>query len=170
MKSIWGFGGVRITDGVNDVTFDYAKGDIEFSPIYEEIINDDDDIITRLRGYRPYIKLKWLNNYGATGYTSYQTLFSILTLLVDPTTQNTVTIYPRYNSSYNNLSYTCVLDSNVAPQDLAGCETGQSLSLNFKCINKVYNIPTLVHVAAAAITDEGDAAITDEGDANITDA
>lgn len=167
MTTVWGFGGVRFVYGQTDVEFTGAHGDIFFIPIQETIKNDDDDIISRLHGYNVEIETMYLYNLATDDYQKYQDLADILTQMVSSDAQNTVTIYPKYNDSYGNLSYECILDSDINLKDIARVEAGQVINLKWKAISKETDIPSLLHTSAETITDGSDA-ITD-GTNDITD-
>jgi len=169
MSSLGGFGSVRFTYGATSVEFTGAYGEPTYIPIMEEIINDNDSLITRHHGYRVEITTDYLYNIvGATDeITKYQTLAQMLTLLVDPTSQNTITIQPKYNSSYSNLSYVCVLDSPITFKEIARVETGQMINLKWKAVDKVWDIPSMIHTDALTYWDGTDTYVDDGADSYV---
>ena len=156
MKTVWGFGGVRFVYGTIDVEFSGAHGDIIFKPIIETLINDEDSIVTRLHGYNVEIETSGIYNLTTDSYGDYIDFIDILSQLISSDSQNTVLVYPKYNSSYSNLSYSCILDSDVSLKDIARVEAGQVLNLKWKAVSKVESIPSLIHTDALTYWDGTD--------------
>lgn len=148
-KILFGFGGVKFFKNIHGqdytATFPGGHGKIIYTPI--QLIHDtvDHGIASRLLGWRVTIDISELYNVDSDDYLEYQTLANMLSDLVDSTTQKTVTITPRDDSTItNDLTYECILTSSFSPSDIHRLKTGQNLALKFTCINKLTSIPTTV--------------------------
>ena len=142
---LFGFGGVKIESTNYTATFSGGSGNITYSPIQLETENVDYNIVSRLLGYRVTIDISELINIDSDDYIQYQRLARILSDLVSSTTQRTVTITPRDDSTLtNSLEYECILTSSFSPEDLHRVKTGQRIALKFTCINKAVAIPRVV--------------------------
>ena len=142
---LFGFGGVKFDDGVSVATFSGGLGNITYSPIQLETENVEHNIVSRLLGYRVTIDVSELINIDSDDYIQYQRLTRILGGLVSSTSQRTVSITPRDDSTLTkSLKYECILTSAFSPEDVHRVKTGQRIALKFTCINKAVTIPRVV--------------------------
>ena len=149
---LFGFGGVRFDDGVSVATFSGGKGIISFKPI--QIIKEtvEHNISSRLIGYMVTLKISELYNLETDDWSEYQSLIRILGGMVNSTTQRTVKIYPRDDSTItNDISYECILTSDFSPEDVHRVKTGQVVDLEFTAISKVITIPNIFSDSTATI-------------------
>lgn len=170
---IWfNYGGVRLVAGGVTATFTYAWGFIEYKPVYSfRRENADFDIKSRLKGYRPVITLKKLTNVADTDYIQFQNLASILSYLVNDSTQRTVVITPRFNTggSETNLDFTCIIDSGIKPIDTAKMKQAQQMDLQFSGIALVDSIPNIISDPLGEIYWDGTDQYDDGTDVYISD-
>ena len=140
-----GFGGCKFDDGVTVATFTGGSGIATYTPIQIIRENVDRDIVSRLLGYRVTLDCSELYNLISTDYLQYQNLATILSGLVNSAAQGKLTVTPRNDTGLDyNVEYECILTSAFSPKDIHRLKTGQVTGLQFTCINKVTNIPTLV--------------------------
>ena len=170
-KILFGFGGIKLTDGTYTAEFSGASGILEFVPIQIVKENINYNIISRLLGFRLNIYLNEIYNVDDDDYVQYQYLIQIINSLVNSNGQNTITITPRNDSTITNvLSYECILASNVKPEDLHRFKLGQKINLKFQCINKINEIPYNVlsdTTANTYIDDVADTYVDENGDIYI---
>ena len=146
---LFGFGGVSFDSNINGnrrtATFSGGSGKIVYTPIQTIVEDDDDNIDSRLRGYRVTIDISELINIDSDDYIQYQYLAQILSDLVDSDAQQYVTVTPRDDTTLtNSIEYNCILTGAFSPEDVHRVKTGQRLALSFTCINKHDTIPTVV--------------------------
>ncbi len=138
MTSIWGFGGVKFQKSGNTATFydttSTGVGTISYEPVYIRKTNIDNKIISRLLGYRAEIEVE-LTNIKSGDYAEFQTLLGMLNDCISSTAQETIEVTPRYADIEADLSFTCILDSDITMKDLHRLEIGQTLKLKFIAID-----------------------------------
>lgn len=171
-KILFGFGGCKFDDGSIVATFDGGIGVITYTPIQITKESVDHNIISRLLGFRVTINTSELYNIDATDYIQYQRLAGMFSQMVSSTTQRTMTVTPRNDSTItNDISYECILTSKFSPSDIERLKTGQKLSLSFTCTTMQDSIPTIVSdtTADTYVDDSGDTYVDDSGDSYIDD-
>ena len=142
MKSIFGFGGVRVemTHGSsNEYTrvawFDGSFSDITYEPIMLERQNILYEDVSKLLGYKTKLDVK-LINLKDDDYFQFGQLISIYNL-IKQYPNGVLSIYPEYNPDipnpgvYNLKLVNMRINSDFNPQQIANVEIGQTLKLSF---------------------------------------
>jgi hypothetical protein len=167
------FGGIRLTDGVNVVDFTGASGRIKFKPDQSILESDNGHKESRLWGYWPFMttdKMYTLQD-DAAQVTFTKQLAAMLSNLVLSSAQNVVTVYPRYDPDEPvNISYDCILASDVSPEDIARVECGTVIGLSWEAVDRVDTIPSIFSGETVnQLADESGNLLADEGGLHLAD-
>lgn len=169
MNSIGGFGNCRFVYGGIDVTIT-GQGYWDYETVDERLVNDNFRISSRVHGLRAKVYTDKLYNLETDDWQDYRKLMNIISAIISSTEQRVVTIYPRYDASYDNVSFDCILDSPISIRDIARTEVGQLIkSIRWLAVDLQGSASSLIHSTSESITDEDGIAITDEDSHEITD-
>ena len=171
MTKIWlGWGGVKFVAGGYTAEFTTSRQKITIKPIIFKKRNINHKLISRTYGYTMTIDVSDMLNLDDNDYIQYQNLMNILSLQNYDVGDQTIYIYPNYDSSLdNNLYYECILVSEITPKDIANLKLGQTLSLKFEVVSKLDTIPTFVSDTEANKYYDGTDEYTDESGNNYID-
>jgi hypothetical protein len=147
ITSLWGFGGVKIVKDSITAEFDYAIGNVSYSPVYQQdgfIENIDRSIVSKLIGFRPVVTCSFVNVQDSD-YLQFKYLLNILSNCVNSFDQESFTVYPRYDESVSdNIEIDCLLspDSAIAIREIVSkSKCPQTLSLEFTGVDIVEVLP-----------------------------
>ena len=163
MDMLFGFGGVRFDNGLDVIDFDYGRGIILPVPIFSKRReNIDRMIITRQLGFRNNITIELYSRSDAD-VAKFRNLAVMINSLTDDTEQQTMEVYPRYDSTAEiNQSYEVILNSNFSVTDLANVPVGQKIELSFIAI-ELDGISTVTSDSSLSNwVDESDNRLVDE--------
>jgi len=142
MRTVWGFGVFQIgTDSTNYATFANTQGQIRFIEEFNEYTTISGSFRRISKGWRPEISVNILNVCD----TDWQNLVEMLDHINQTKATNLpLWVQPRYDtdSDAETLAYNCELVSDVALEDIASTEVGQSISLQFRGRERVTSLPT----------------------------
>lgn len=128
VKTLWGWGGVRI----QSIEFATAFGTVEMQPEFVRNTTVYGKHIQHFKGWRAVIDCT-LHNDGSDA--QILALRQLVNAIDTYSAQNTaMTIQPRYSSTdygSNSAYFLCFLDSSIKPEDIAKVNVGQSLKLKF---------------------------------------
>ena len=166
MSSLFGWGGVKIAG----VEFANAFGKLSFQREDVRNITIGKKIILHPQGWRPIIDCELFNMDDEYGFKFRQLADSIALSQYE---QTPLDIYPRYTSTDDGslIYYSCFIDSDFAPYDIAQVDVGQKITLRFIGVDLVTSLPSNLSNPDIVIrvTDEADDTafrITDETDTN----
>jgi len=137
MSSVFGFGGVMI----ETVEFPYSYGNISFERVDVRNTTLTGNILVHPVGWRPIIDVNLVSTEAADAVK----LASVISLIAESqVTPRTITVYPRYTSTDAGslLSYSCYVDGNISPEDIANVDVGQTLQLRFIGSTLINSLPT----------------------------
>jgi hypothetical protein len=126
MASIFGFGGVKI----GNTEFATSWGKLWFERVDVRNVTVNGKVLVHFKGWRPIMETEIIIT-GAADVAKLATVFS--TISESQETGQSFNIFPRYLSTDNGslLSYTCFLDSDITPEDIAQVDVGQTVKLRW---------------------------------------
>jgi hypothetical protein len=140
-KHIWGFGGVKLVCGAHSATLSHAIGEIRFDPIQAVYETLNHTLYPINMGWRVHIEFEAVNTGCGDTYSTHQDVMAVLNEHLLGGSE--LTVYPRYSTTDDNLSYACNLASSVDYQTLAPVKAAQRIRLAFDSVSLVYSLPTL---------------------------
>jgi hypothetical protein len=169
MKSLFGFGGVKFEKNDRAIEFPYDFGNITPSPVFSarrENINRR--LVGRQLGFRNNISIR-LYSRSDEDAESFRDLAIMLNTLTNEVAQETIIVYPRYDSTagVTNQSYECILNSDFNVADLANVPVGQSITINFVAVELLPISTVITGSAPDNWIDENDNNIVDENGNNL---
>lgn len=155
MKSLFGWGGVKIAD----VEFTNAFGTLSFERVDVRNTTIAGTILLHAKGWRPIIEIEVFNlDCGSVDYAQkFRQLAQYIALSQYEKTP--LNVYPRFGTDAGSqLYYSCYIDSDFAPEDVANTEAGQSLRLKFIGVDLVTSLPSNLSNPTMIVrtTDSGD--------------
>lgn len=159
VKYIWGFGGCRLVSGSTTCDLPHAITTLSFEPINRvyTTLNFEQHVINM--GFRMRASIEAVNACD-TDFAEFQNLVTILNNQFYG--GQDITLYPRWSTSDNSLSYNVRCTSGVNFESLAATQAAQRIKLEFESYNAVTQLPTLTSDAAWAY-------IMTQANENITD-
>lgn len=137
MPSLFGWGGVKIYT----TEFTTSYGNLSFERVDVRNTTIDGKVIVHHKGWRAVIETE-LINASAADAAKLATLASLIGQSQDQA--EALTIYPRYTSTDagSQLSYSCFLDSDFSPEDIANVDVGQTIKLRWISEDLLTTLPT----------------------------
>lgn len=164
MSSIFGWGGVKVTGNADDAIFTLASGTLSFERVDVRNVTTGGKILIHTKGWRPIIDVE-IVNASSTDITSLIRLAVLIS--ISQIEGSALTVYPRYTSTDlgSTLSYSCFVDSNFAPEDIAQVDVGQTVRLRFIGEDLIDYIPINYssQIAGGFIDDNDDAYVDESG-------
>lgn len=160
---VYGFGGVRIGCENNFASFETAKSDFLFEPIFNQMQMLSGKIVKEIKGYRAKISVL-IYNAKAGDWQKIRNLFSFLN------SNQEISIEPKFSSSLNPLKFeNCILQGNISFKDLANFKCGQSIVLDFVTSEIYPEIPFCIDVYSfGELTDSTELNINDSSLQNLS--
>lgn len=152
LKYIWGFGGVRLrvpalqpleaytSSSQYDCVLPYAIADMAFEPINVVYTTLDQEQHVINMGYRGKFSVS-ATNTCVNDFTEFVKLIDILN--AGSQLGYDITLYPRWDTTGNNLSYNVRCTSSVNFESVAPTKTAQNIELKFETLGAVPTLPTL---------------------------
>jgi hypothetical protein len=164
MSSLFGWGGVKI----GSTEFTTAFGVLSFKR--EDVRNTTiaGKVLVHSKGWRAVIETE-LFNCQTGDAAKFQSLASIVS--ASQAGNTAVVIYPRYTSTDNGslTNYSCFLDSDFNPEDIAQVDVGQTIKLKWIGEELLNSLPSNISnpELITRTTDDSDntaVRVTDDGD------
>jgi hypothetical protein len=141
MSSLFGWGGVYITGDSEPATFATSFGNVSYEKVDVRNTTIDGKIIVHPKGWRAVIECE-LFNTSAADVLAFQRLAALVSISQETSTP--LTVYPRYTATDAGSvrAYTCFIDSEFAPRDIANVDIGQTINLRFVAQELITYLPT----------------------------
>lgn len=172
MRTIWGFGGIKISlnaDMSDAVYFDHSVGQLKFMQIFNEFTTASRVQRRIFKGWRPVITTT-LRNVGCqlTGGYDYEVMQSFLAM-INQARNTDVGFYvqPRYDTSFPiQMTFLCEFTSDVDIPDGADANVFQTMDIEFVGKSPEPQIPTVLSNSEASlwIDETGDFYVDETGD------
>ncbi len=136
---LFGFGGVRLVCAGTDCVLTNATGTLAFEPVnlINTTINYSQDY--KFIGYRARITLDVYN----TCANDIDEFIKLVAIFNAANSGQTLTVYPYYDSTKDNLGYVVRSNSTFYPEQIARTQVGQKISLAFESVDVVTSLPSL---------------------------
>lgn len=142
IRRVWGFGGLMVTNGIDEVIFPFAITEVSFQQITETLDKDDGGIYTYNKGFHCNIKTEILN-VDANDYLLFRYLIQMLDYAIRNNT--TLKVYPNYDTEQVlliNYDMICLSDVSMINETRSGAF--QSLKLEWQTKKTIHRIPDWV--------------------------
>lgn len=142
MRTVWGFGVFQVgTDSTNFASFPNTQGQIRFIEEFNEYTTISGSYRRISKGWRPEISVN-IYNVCADDWQDVVEMFDHINQT--KALNLPLWVQPRYDTDADAdvLAYNCELISDVALEDIASTEVGQSISLQFRGRERITSLPT----------------------------